>query len=199
MAPTKPASIIVSRNEAGSAYREIVTAHWGLIPSWAKDAKISSRLINARSETVAEKPSFRSAFAKRRAVVPVDGYYEWYQPQAELSATKPAKQPFYLSRPAGLNLAGIYEWWRQPDEQWRLTFSILTTSAMGAEGIIHDRSPLHVPDDLLDDWLAPAPWSVPMDELTNATPGFVDAWPVSTQVNSVRHNGAELISAIKAQ
>lgn len=204
MAPTKPASIVVGRtNESDSSiFREVVTAHWGLIPSWAKDPKIASRLINARSETVADKPSFRSAFAKRRAIVPVDGYYEWYQPQVDDVASagpKPAKQPFFLSRDGGLNLAGIYEWWRDPSEDWRLTFSILTTSALGAEGIIHDRAPLHVPDDRLDEWLAPQQrWTDPLDVLVNATPGFATAWPVSTRVNAVRNNGPELIEPLAA-
>lgn len=197
MAPTKPASLIVARTGESGSYREVVTGQWGLIPTWAKDPKIASRLINARSETVAEKPSFRSAFAKRRAVVPMDGYYEWYQPNVE-DGQKAAKQPFYISREGGLNVAGIYEWWRQPDAQWRLTFSVLTTSALGAEGIIHDRAPLHVPDDLLDEWLAPEPWQLPLDTLTNATPGFADAWPVSTQVNAVRNNGVDLIAPLEA-
>ncbi len=191
MAPTKPASIVVARHVDGRDYREIVTAHWGLIPTWAKDEKIASRLINARAETVAEKPSFQAAFANRRAIVPVDGYYEWYQPKSEKDA-KATKQPFYISRDAGLNLAGIYQWWRQPDRQWRLTFSILTTEAVGAEGIIHDRAPLHVPENLVDAWLDPKPLAVPLDALVNATPGFAQAWPVSTHVNSVRNNGPDL-------
>ncbi|TXJ04970.1 MAG: SOS response-associated peptidase [Aeromicrobium sp.] len=190
MAPTKQAAIVVQRHDDTGARREIVTARWGLIPSWSRDEKIASRLINARSETVAQKPSFRSAFAKRRAIIPVDGYYEWHQ-STHPSAPK-TKQPFYLSRPGGLNLAGLYEWWQQPDGEWRLTFSILTTSAEGDEGIIHDRAPLHVPADLYDDWLAPEPAPELLNALVPATPGFVEAWPVSDRVNAVRNNGAEL-------
>ncbi len=195
MAPTKQAAIIVQRSdESGGLRREVVTAHWGLIPSWSRDEKIASRLINARSETVGEKPSFRSAFAKRRAIVPVDGYYEWHQ--SKLSGGAKAKQPFYLSRPGGLNLAGLYEWWRQPDDEWRLTFSILTTSAEGDAGIIHDRAPLHVPVDLYDDWLAPEPEPELLQALVPATPGLVEAWPVSDRVNAVRNNGPELIEPL---
>lgn len=199
VAPTKFASVLVARmdDSVDVAFREVVTGQWGLIPSWAKDPKIGNKLINARSETVAEKPSFRAAFAKRRAIVPVDGYYEWYQPRGDVHAKQPPKQPFYLSRAGGLNLAGIYEWWRAPDEEWRLTFSILTTSAVGAQGLIHDRAPLHVPADLIDAWLLPQqPWRNPLGALVAATPGFADAWPVSTQVNAVRNNGPQLIEPL---
>ena len=193
MAPTKKAPIVVGRSEESAAVRELVTGTWGLVPGWAKDPSIGSRMINARIETVAEKPAFRTAFGKRRAVVPVDGYYEWYVPEAG------PKQPFFLSRPGGLSLAGLYEWWKRPDGTWHLSFTILTTAAEGVDGILHDRAPLIVPPDVLDDWLAPEPAPDLLAVLEPATPGRVDAWPVSRAVGNVRNNGPELVVPLPAE
>lgn len=189
MAPTRRAPIVVGRDGEShhARVRELVTARWGLVPSWAKDASIGNRLINARSETVAEKRAFRSAFAKRRAIVPVDGYYEWVTSAGGL------KQPYYLSVPAGLALAGLYEWWRDPAESWRLSFTILTTSAEGEDGRIHDRAPLLVPDDVIDEWLAAEPAPDLVHDLIPATPGRLEVWPVDPAVGNVRNNGPQLI------
>lgn len=121
-----------------------MTAKWGLVPSWAKDPSIGHRMINARSETVADKPAFRTAFEKRRAIVPADGFYEWYQPEVADGEKRPPKQPFYMSAPGGLGLAGLYEFWKDAEGQWLLTYTILTTSAEGEDGRIHDRAPLLV-------------------------------------------------------
>ncbi|EFQ82967.1 hypothetical protein HMPREF0063_12176 [Aeromicrobium marinum DSM 15272] len=206
MAPTKRAPLVIGRRvgeqEVG---REVVTATWGLVPSWAKDRSIGNRMINARSETVHEKPSFRRAFAQRRAIVPADGYYEWYQAPAE-DGSKPAKQPFYIT-PADhgvLALAGLHEFWKprdEPDAEWLVTFTILTTSAEDASGRLHDRAPLLLEAEAFDTWLDPAPR--PREELFEllvpATPGRLDAWPVSTAVNNVRNNGPELIRPLAAE
>ena len=196
MAPTKRAPIVVGRTDEGVWRRELVTAKWGLVPSWAKDPAIGNKMINARSETVAQKPSFRSAFAKRRAIVPVDGYYEWYQPDVVAGQKPPPKQPFFISSPGGLALAGLYEFWKDPAAEWLLTFTILTTSAEGDDGRIHDRAPLLVSPTQVDQWLATEPWPDPLDALTPATVGTISAWPVSTAVNNVRNNGPELIAPI---
>lgn len=196
VAPTKHAPLIVGRSDATGSRRELVTARWGLVPSWAKDPSIGNRLINARSETVAEKPAFRAAFAKRRAIVPADGFYEWYQPQTPDGGKRPPKQPFYMSAEGGLGLAGLHEFWKDADGAWWLTYTILTTSAEGEDGRIHDRAPLLVPADAIDQWLAAEPWSDALEHLVPATPGVLDTWPVSTAVNNVRHNGPELIEPI---
>ena len=139
MAPTKPAPIVIQRppNDEMPARREVLVAQWGLVPSWAKDPKIGSRMINARSETVAEKPAFAKAFASRRAVVPADGYYEWYPGEK--------KQPFYITpKDRGvLAMAGLFEFWKaSPDADWLITFTILTTSASDDLGHLHDRTPM---------------------------------------------------------
>jgi putative SOS response-associated peptidase YedK len=174
------------------------------VPSWAKDRSIGNRMINARSETVAEKPAFRSAFARRRAIVPADGYYEWYAGEGP----KAPKQPFYITAAGDgdardvLALAGLYEFWRPSrDEPWLLTFTILTTSAEGADGLLHDRAPLLVRPEVRDTWLAPIarPAGELLDLLVPATPGRLEAWPVSTQVNNVRHNGPELVEPLPAE
>ena len=201
-APTKPEPLVVGRRDESGSWREVVTARWGLIPSWAKDPSIGNKLINARSETVAEKPSFRRAFDSRRAVVPADGFYEWYQPQAGADGAKPRKQPFYLTgrEGAGLGLAGIYEFWKDPEGTWVLSYSILTTSAEGDDGRLHDRAPLLVPSGIGDAWLdRDVPGSQLLPELVPATPGVLDAWPVSLAVNNVRNNGPELVEPIAAQ
>lgn len=202
-APTKPEPLVVSRrDEEGAAMRrEVVTARWGLIPSWAKDPAIGNRLINARSETVAEKPAFAKAFARRRALIPADGFYEWYQPVAD-EEPKQRKQPFYLTGRRGehLALAGLYEFWKNPEGVWVLSYTILTTSADGDDGRIHDRAPLLVPAGVRDAWLdTTVTGQEVLAELVPATPGALDLWPVSTLVNNVRNNGPELIEPIPAE
>jgi len=196
LAPTKLAPLVVGRTQDDAFRRELVTAKWGLVPSWAKDPSIGNRLINARSETVAEKPSFRSAFAKRRAIVPADGFYEWYQPEAGEDGKRPPKQPFFMSAEGGLGLAGLYEFWKDPQGQWLLTYTILTTSAEGEDGRIHDRAPLIVDGEIASRWLAAEPWPEALEHLVPATPGELRAWPVSTAVNNVRNNGPELVEPL---
>lgn len=214
MAPTKQAPLVVGRvrDDAEEAdpeappRRELLSATWGLVPSWAKDRAIGNRLINARAETVAEKPSFRRAFAKRRGIVPADGYYEWYTGEAE-PGQKPRKQPFFITAPGDadpasrgpLALAGLYEFWRASrDDDWLITFTILTTSAEGGDGMLHDRAPLLVEPDVRDLWLSPVerPAAELLDLLVPATPGRLEAWPVSTAVNNVRNNGPELVEPL---
>jgi putative SOS response-associated peptidase YedK len=198
MAPTKPAPIVIERAAGGSrpGGREVLAAQWGLVPSWAKDPKIGSRMINARSETVAEKPSFSQAFAKRRAVVPAVGFYEWYPGEK--------KQPFFICPKdrSTLAMAGLYEFWKAgPDAEWLITFTILTTSAADDLGQLHDRAPMMLVGAEVDAWLDPAPMSEAerLGLLVPAVPGRLDAWPVSTMVNNHRNNGPELIQPIEAE
>ncbi|WP_415099219.1 SOS response-associated peptidase [Nocardioides sp.] len=161
VAPTKPVYAVVERpprkDSPEPPQRQLRVLTWGLVPSWAKDASIGTRLINARMETVAEKPAFRRAFAARRCLLPADGYYEWY-PTAQLTkAGKPRKQPFFI-RPIDhgvLAMAGLYEIWRDPDRseddphRFRWTCTVLTTQAEDSLGQIHDRMPLMVEPEKL--------------------------------------------------
>lgn len=200
LAPTDAAPIVVQRRGDGETIeqRELRTARWGLIPSWAKDPSIGSRMINARMETVAEKPSFRSAFAARRALVPASGYYEWYEGRSK------TKQPFFITPKdhSVLAMAGLYEFWKKPDTgEWIASFTILTTTAEDSLGHLHDRMPLLVERDAYAEWLDPEPH--PRDQLLGllvpAAPGRLDAFPVSTAVGNVRNNGPELIEPLPPQ
>ncbi len=206
VAPTKSVYAVLTRPEGP---RDLRVVTWGLVPFWAKDPKIGNRMINARMETLAEKPAYRQAFAKRRCLLPADGYFEWYPTSQRTKAGKPLKQPFFI-RPADgsvLAMAGLYEIWRDPtrDEddpaRFKWTCTVLTTSAEDAVGHIHDRMPLLVEPERYDAWLDPT-LSEP-DELRKllvpAAPGRLEAYPVSTQVNSVRNNGPELLDPLPTE
>ncbi len=205
VAPTKPVYGIVTRrgrDEAAEAppTRRLVTLQWGLVPSWAKDPKIGSRMINARVETVAEKQAFRSAFAKRRCLLPADGYYEWYAQQAG------GKQPFYIRRRDSktLAMAGLYEFWldkakdREDPTAWLRTCTVITTTASDAIGAIHDRQPMFVEPSGWAAWLDPGESdAAALTELLVPSPGAgLEAYPVSTAVNNHRNNGPELIAPL---
>lgn len=209
VAPTKKVYVVLDRLAADRLQRSLVVARWGLVPSWAKDPSIGSRMINARAETVAQKPAFRRAFAKRRCLVPADGYYEWYLPTAADAPVgkggKPLKQPFFIHRPDGssLAMAGLYEWWhdttRAEDDPlaWRLTCTVITTDASDEVGRIHDRMPMTITPEGWGRWLDPARGP---DEvaglLVPAMSEPLEAYPVSTLVNSVRNNGPDLLTPL---
>ncbi len=207
VAPTKQVYIVAERS-ASEDYpqprRTLAVARWGLVPSWAKDPKIGSRLINARAETAASKPAFRAAFARRRCLVPADGFYEWYEPaspDAPRGRTgKPLKQPFFIHPADGstLAMAGLYEFWRDPaadpHEPWLLTVTILTTTSTDALGRIHDRMPLPIPPQQWEAWLDPDVAAAAAAEVLRAhTAERLVAYPVSTAVNRVANNGPELL------
>jgi putative SOS response-associated peptidase YedK len=189
--------------EPPAPVRQLRVLQWGLVPSWAKDPSIGSRLINARTETVASKPAFRKAFAHRRCLLPADGYYEWYVQGGPPSgrAGKPAKQPFYIHPKDGgvLAMAGIYEFWKSPETgEWRCTCAVLTTEAEDSLGRIHDRMPLFVEPGRYAQWLDPAVAdpAVLLGLLVPAAPGRLDAYPVATLVNNHRNNGPELVAPV---
>ncbi len=188
--------------------RRLAPLVWGLVPSWAKDASIGSRMINARLETVAEKPAFRRAFAARRCLLPADGFYEWYALDAPPGTPKSkiAKQPYFIHRGDGgrLWMAGVYEIWRDPardrddDTAWLRTCSVITTQATDAAGHIHDRMPMTVARDALDDWLDPRV-SDPTAALALLGVTEADqlrAYAVSTAVNNVRNNDPSLLEPL---
>ncbi|MFC4536116.1 SOS response-associated peptidase [Sphaerisporangium dianthi] len=177
--------------------RRLEVVKWGLVPSWAKDPSIGSRMINARVETLAEKPSFRRAFAKRRCLLPADGYYEWYR------ADKKTKQPYFIHPEDGgvMAMAGLYEFWKDPSRaeddplKWLTTCTVITTTAEDHLGHIHDRMPVIIKRDMWADWLDPGrtdPGEV-MGLLKDAPPSGLAAYPVSSEVNSVRNNGPHLL------
>jgi putative SOS response-associated peptidase YedK len=212
VAPTKEVYAVVERpprsdegEQESEPERQLRTLRWGLVPSWAKDPSIGSRMINARMETVAEKPAFRRAFASRRCLLPADGYFEWYPTTEKTKAGRPRKQPFFIHPRDGgsLAMAGLYEIWRDPakgeddpDRFW-WTSTVITTAAQDELGRIHERMPLMVERERWGAWLDPrtAKESL-LDLLTPAAPGRLEAYPVSTLVSNVRNNGPELLEPL---
>ncbi|GAA1848151.1 SOS response-associated peptidase [Microlunatus capsulatus] len=208
VAPTVPVPAVFERVDKGSGdvRRRLAPLVWGLVPSWAKDRAIGARMINARLETVAEKPAFAKAFRARRCLLPAAGFYEWYVPETPAGGRKPAKQPFFLHRADGglLVMAGIYEIWRDPtkdrddDSAWLRTCSVITTQATDAAGHIHDRMPLVVPADAVDGWLDPAltdpEQALALLSVTGAAE--LEAYAVSTAVNKVQNNDPSLLAPL---
>lgn len=187
VAPTDPTYVVLERD----GRRVLRTARWGLVPSWARDTKGAARLINARSETVAAKPVFRSAYARRRCLVPADGYYEW-------TTEGRRKQPFFLSSRDGepLAMAGLYEV-RRADDGGRLwTCTVLTTTAPDELGQIHDRTPMLVPREHWRRWLDADVKEPGADLLVPGTSGVLAAWPVDPAVGTVSNDGPELVEPV---
>ena len=182
VAPTHQIPAVVSQNDETL----LAAFTWGLVPNWAKDPAIGSRMINARSETAAEKPSFRSALVKRRCIVPADGWYEW-------QGSPGKKTPFYFSATNGevMGLAGIYETWKQPDGQLLWSAAILTQEARPDFAFIHDRMPVLLTPEMQDVWLT-APTSPLNDVLGLAASFEIQAWEVSSAVGNVKNNNADL-------
>jgi putative SOS response-associated peptidase YedK len=205
VAPTKRIFAVIERpaRDDEPQARELRVVRWGLVPFWAKDASGGGRLINARAETVATKPAFRRAFAKRRCLIPADGYFEW-QPVEQDGKTR--KQPYYIFRKDGgdLAFAGIYDLWRDealPDDHeraWLWTAAIITTQASDDVGQIHDRMPMTIAPQAWADWLDPATSDLVQLQATMvpAMAGGLTSYPVSMAVNSVRNNGPELIKPL---
>jgi putative SOS response-associated peptidase YedK len=189
------------------AVRELRVVRWGLVPFWAKDTSIGSRLINARAETVAEKPAFRRAFARHRCLLPADGYYEWVTSDPKTAEPgRPRKQPYYIYRAdgGGLAFAGLYERWHDksvPEDHpaaWLWTATIITTRAEDEVGQIHDRMPMVIDPSRWADWLDPGMTSPGELHglLAPAATAHLASHAVSTDVNSVRHNGPGLIEPL---
>jgi len=187
VAPTDEATVVVQRED-----RRAVTGYrWGLIPHWATDAKVGSRMFNARAETLTTSPAFRDAFRRKRCLVPVDSFYEWKREGT-------IRQPYRVVRRDGrpLALAGLWAGWHDPATQTvRRTFTIVTTSPNKALADLHDRMPVIVPQDAWDRWLDPTPPDpaellgllLPTDDVE------LEIYPVERLVNDVRRDGPELI------
>lgn len=194
VAPTNDVYAVVAGDPGGPPV--IRAFRWGLVPSWASDAKIGSRMINARAETLAEKPSFKTLFRSRRLLVPMDGFYEW-----QVVPGAKAKRPLFIHRPDGrpLAAAGLWSAWRDktagPDAPWLHTLSIITTAANETIAPIHDRMPAFLDESVWDEWLDPTDHDVEqLAHLLGPAPAeLLVADEVSTAVNNVRNKGPELI------
>ncbi len=190
IAPTQP--VVVYRWT--HAEPELSRLRWGLIPSWAEDAKIANRLINARSETAAEKPSFRAAFRKRRCLIPADGFYEWKQ-QANV------KQPYHIRFPdqGPFAFAGLWESWQDPEGNPVETCTILTTTANQELASVHPRMPVILAKEVYDDWVDPTLCEVPrilqlLEAMRNAD---LVLQPVGLAVNDARFDDKECIQPLR--
>ena len=188
IAPTE--SVLTVRNVEG---REAALMRWGLVPFWAKDPKIGTRMINARAETVAEKPAFRNALKKRRCLVLADGYYEWQK-------TPVGKRPFRIILKSGepFAMAGLWETWKDPQDNVVRSCTIITTEANDFLAPIHNRMPVILPREYEDLWL-----DMDIDDgaaltqmLIPSPDDILDAYQVSTLVNYARNNGPEIIARV---
>lgn len=190
VAPTQCAPVVVPDDSGLATLKQM---QWGLIPSWADDPKIGSSLVNARGETVASKPAFRSAFKHRRCIVPISGFYEW----KPIAGSK-IKQPLYIT-PTDQGdiwlLAGLWEVWQSPDHAPLETFTILTTAANEAMAKIHDRMPVILEPDHARQWMSQAAnvSASPSQLITQYPSERMLFTPVSRLVNSPRNESPECI------
>jgi putative SOS response-associated peptidase YedK len=178
--------------------------HWGLIPVWAKGAKVGYKMINARAETLMSKPAYKGVFKKTRCIIPMDGFYEWKagEPGGPLTKSgKPAKQPMYINRLDGepLAVAGLWSAWRDPagdpGADWQHSATVVTTSANGTMSPIHDRMPVILPQSVWEAWLDPQNQDIQSLSglLLPASDSLLTVRAVSTDVNNVRNKGPALI------
>ena len=186
IAPTQYLAAI--RNVEGEG-RELVMLRWGLVPFWAKDPAIGNRMINARAETVAEKPSYRNAYKHRRCIVLADGFYEWRR-EGEI------KTPYYISLASGepFALAGLWENWQDKEGGESLqTTTLVTTDANDFMQPLHHRMPVILEASSATEWLAGS--NELLDDVPSITPPL-QAWPVDRRVNNARNEGEELVRAV---
>lgn len=208
IAPTDTVPVIIDTIPKGAdpdsePVRRLEGARWGLVPSWAKDVSVGVKAFNARIESIAEKAQFKNAFAKRRAIIPATGYYEW-------KTVNGVKTPNFIHLPDGqlLVFAGLYEWWRNPaagddsPDKWLLSTSILTRDAVGELAGIHDRMPVFLDPALVDEWLDPstAGGQELLDEVAAGgaeLASSVEFHPVDRAVGNVRNNSPQLIEPVE--
>jgi putative SOS response-associated peptidase YedK len=205
IAPTDTVSIVLDSvpkdAEDDQPVRRLEAARWGLVPAWAKDVGVGTRAFNARIESLVDNNMFKNAVRKRRAIVPATGYYEW-------RLVDGIKQPEFIHLPDELTVfAGLYEWWRDPSkgdddpDRWVLSTTIITRDAVGDLGSIHDRMPVFLAPELIDEWLDPhADISA---ELLGAVAeggaemaGRMEHYEVGREVGNVRNNGPELLEPL---
>jgi len=203
VAPTKDVYVVRHAKErdaegrpTGGGHRELRVVRWGLVPSWAKDPSVGNRMLNARLESLAEKPAFRTAAASRRCLVPADGWYEW-APRHD----RPGKQPYFVTPEdgAGLAFAGLWEVWGRGEDRL-YTCTVVTAPAVGALIEVHPRMPLVLPPDRWADWLDPALEDVAA--VAQPTPPEyvkrLEIRPVDSAVGNVANNGPQLTARAEA-
>lgn len=197
VAPTSDIYVVLE----DGGIRRVASHHWGLVPVWAKDPGIGSRMINARSEGLAGKNAFKHAYKKRRCIVPVDGFYEWRKIPGQKT-----KQPYFIHRPdeEPLAFAGLWEEWKGPDRdgsECLRSATIITTEANETMAPVHDRMPVVLPPTAWDEWLDPDGADIESLErlLVPAPPQILTLRPVSTDVGNVRNRGPHLIEPVEIE
>jgi putative SOS response-associated peptidase YedK len=193
IAPSQPVAVV-----ANDGLNQLDFFIWGLIPSWAKDPSIGSRMINARAETLTEKPSFRNAFRRRRCLVLADGFFEWQKIQE--SGPRIRKQPMYIQLEDGrpFAFAGLWESWNSPDGSQILSCTIITTQPNDFVASIHDRMPVILPDESYNEWLQPGETDTThlAKLLAPYQASQMLAYPVSTIVNSPANDLPDAIKPV---
>jgi putative SOS response-associated peptidase YedK len=183
-----PTQFVAAIRENDHKQRELTMLRWGLVPFWAKDPAIGNRMINARAETVAEKPSYRAAFKHRRCIVLADGFYEWHR-------EGDVKIPYYISQKSGepFGLAALWESWTDTQSGESLnTTTLITTAANEFMQPLHHRMPVILQPDTAGDWMSVS--HNYLEEAADRTP-VLRAWPVNRRVNNARNQGADLVVA----
>jgi len=192
IAPTQPVPII--RQHPKEPIRKLSLVRWGLIPSWSKDASGAAMMINARSETAANKPAFRDALKSRRCLIPADGFYEWQK-------TGKARQPFCFEVDGGslFAFAGLWDRWKDPNGTWVKSCSILTTMPNAVTSTIHDRMPVILHPSNYDPWLDPGMTNVEAacDLLRPYDAQLMNSYPVSARINKVGNDDADCSTPIE--
>ena len=187
IAPTQTSPILLDKG-----HRVVKPMRWGLIPSWAKDNKFATKMINARIETLLEKPSYNRLIDRNRCIVIADGYYEWKQNQN-------GKTPYYINDPINklLPMAGLYDVWKNPDGQIVPTYTIITKESQEDIAEIHGRMPAVLLKDQMDKWLKTDDYSIKDAlEIAQNTKPVLNKYPVSTFVNSVKNNSEKCIEPV---
>lgn len=184
VAPTQPVAVVLDAQT-----RQVEWLRWGLVPAWAKDPEIGSRLINARSETVTEKPSFRSAFARRRCILLADGFYEWQHLEGKKGPAVPYY--FHLKDRRAFGLAGLWESWNAPDGSILRSCTILTTQANALVAPVHERMPVILSGAEIWRWILPAEPAEHMGLLRPFSAEAMERTPVSRSVNRPEYDAPD--------
>lgn len=183
--------------------RQVEPMRWGLVPSWAKDASVGNRMFNARAESLADKPAFRRALARRRCLVPASGWYEWRKLPGPAGDRKVRKQAYYMTPQDGslLAFAGLWEYWKpadDPDGEAVVSMTIVTTASVGPLQDVHERMPLVLPAAEWSDWLSPDVDPTPL--LTTTPEALVEALelrPIGPRVGAVANDDADLLRRVE--
>lgn len=183
IAPTQPVAVVTSPTD-----RKVEIFQWGLIPSWSKDPSMGSRLINARAETVHEKPAFRAPFQRKRCLILADGFFEW-------KALDKGKQPYFIHLKSGkpFAFAGLWDHWTSPEGDERKTCTIITCEPNDLMAQLHNRMPVILDKDVMWDWLDPAATPIALKALLVPYAGRLEAYPVARLVNKPDYDAPDCI------